>query len=361
LDGTVKAVGHSQGAPQPANDVTLDVLLFDGSPEVAAAGAWLGRADGLRAVGEADAPQALRRLAERQWDLLVVDPATPGALEVVTGARRSSRWTAVLATIVHGGGAEVLQRIVDWRVDGLLFKPLDRAAFVDQALALAGRSRERRLREQKRVLAIGAHPDDVEIACGGTLLRHAAEGDLVKILVLSRGSAGGDVNARLREAREAAELLGASVEFGGLQDAEIPEGGATIALIQRAVKTLRPTHIYTHALEDTHQDHRAAHVATLAAAGDVPNVYCYQAMSTTVDFTPNYYVDISAHLDAKLAALAAYGTMISRGAALHPDAIRATAAYWGRHAGHALSEPLRVMRQHKFSPENASVIPTRAD
>jgi LmbE family N-acetylglucosaminyl deacetylase len=347
----VSAVGHPRDVPLPANDLSLDVLLFDGSPDLAAAAGWLAAAGGVRSDSEAEPACALRRLAERPWDLLAVDPTAPGALDVVTEARRRNRWIAVLGILAQDGGAAVLQRIVDWRIDGLLFKPLDRAAFVEQALALARRSRERRLREQKRVLAIGAHPDDVEIACGGTLLRHAAEGDLVRILVLSRGSAGGDVNIRLREARQAADLLGAGIEFGGLLDAEIPEGGATIALIEGAVQSLQPTHVYTHALEDTHQDHRAAHIATLAAAHDVPNVYCYQASSTTVDFTPNYYVDISAYIDAKLAALAAYRTKLDRGAALDPDAVRATAAYWGRHAGHPLSEPLRVMRQHKFSPE----------
>src|SRR5262249_47609170 len=155
----------------------------------------------------------------------------------------------VLATLADAN-PEVVQRIVEQRIDSLVFKPLDREAFVGQALTLARQSRERRLREQKRVLAIGAHPDDVELACGGTLARHVAESDLVKILILSRGAVGGDVNVRLREARHAADALGASLEFGDLQDARLSEGGPTVSLIERAVHELQPTHVYTHALED---------------------------------------------------------------------------------------------------------------
>jgi LmbE family N-acetylglucosaminyl deacetylase len=335
--------------PKPANDPSLDILLFDNSAEASVTEQWLRGAIGVRVAHEVEPAAAGQRQAERQWDLLVVDPATAGALDVVAQVRRRNRWAAVLA-ILADANPQVMQRIVEARIDGLLFKPLDRQAFVSQASTMASQSRERRLREQKRVLAIGAHPDDVEIACGGMLARHTAEGDLVRILILSRGAAGGDVNVRLREAQTAAERLGARLVVGDLHDSGIPEGGQTVALIERMVAELRPTHVYTHALEDTHQDHRAAHIATLAAANGVPNVYCYQSASTTVEFTPNYYVDISAHMAAKLGAIAAYGGDGERADHLHPDSIRATAAYWGRFAGHPLAEPLRVIRQHRFSP-----------
>jgi LmbE family N-acetylglucosaminyl deacetylase len=346
---TVSAIAHPTDIPEPANDPSFDILLFDGSAGAMTTEQWLRGAGSARVAREVEFAAAVDRLAERQWDLLVIDPATAGALDVVARARRRNRWAAVLATLADAD-PKAVQRIVELRIDGLVFKPLDRQAFVSHALTLASQSHERRLYEQRRVLAIGAHPDDVELACGGMLARHAAEGDLVKILILSRGSAGGDVNIRLREAHKAAELLGASLELGDLQNSRISEGGPTVALIERVVAETRPTHLYTHAVEDTHQDHRAAHIATLAAASGVPNVYCYQAASTTVDFTPNYYVDISAFMEAKLCAIAAYRGDSERATRLHPESITATAAYWGRFAGHRLAEPLRVIRQHRFSP-----------
>ena len=70
-------------------------------------------------------------------------------------------------------------------------------------------------------------------------------------------------------------------------------GVETIDIIQAAIRELQPTHVYTHCAEDTHQDHRAVHAASLVAARGVPNVYCYQAPSSTVEFRPNRFVDIT--------------------------------------------------------------------
>jgi LmbE family N-acetylglucosaminyl deacetylase len=82
---------------------------------------------------------------------------------------------------------------------------------------------------------------------------HRADGDLLHILTLSLGSAGGDANVRVHEALRAAELLGAAIDFGNLPDCHISEGIETIDLIQAAILRFRPTHVYTHSLEDAHQ------------------------------------------------------------------------------------------------------------
>ena len=102
-----------------------------------------------------------------------------------------------------------MRQVVKCRIDGILFRPMTPEEFVEQVLLLAKAVRLSRQRQQKRVLAIGAHPDDVEIGCGGTLARHHAKGDMLNILTLSRGAAGGDVNVRVAEAHRAADLLGA--------------------------------------------------------------------------------------------------------------------------------------------------------
>ncbi|MBN9618918.1 MAG: PIG-L family deacetylase, partial [Actinobacteria bacterium] len=117
----------------------------------------------------------------------------------------------------------VLIRAVRAGVDDVLDR--DDMASVEQivgsALRAAGRHRE-------RVLAIGAHPDDVEIGCGGTLLDHRMRDDLVSVLTLSRGAAGGDRQRRLAEAAAAAEMLGARLFVGDLPDTAIDSGIETI-------------------------------------------------------------------------------------------------------------------------------------
>ena len=305
---------------------------------------WLEKGAQASLDHASDTAAATRMMAEREWDLVVIDPAVPEGFEFLKRAKSLDRWLAAL--IVTGRqDPEFLQLAVQARIDGLMFKPVADAQFTKQALLLAGESRTRRKRQQKRVLAIGAHPDDVEIGCGGALAKHRSKGDLLHILTLSRGAAGGDVNIRVGEAEQAAEFLGAKLEFGNVQDGHITEGIETIELIETAIRELRPTHVYTHSLEDTHQDHRAVHTASLVAARGVPNVYCYQAPSSTVEFSPNRFVDITDFIKAKLTAIGVYKSQVSRSAMLQDDVILATARYWGRYAGHVMAEPMRIVRQ----------------
>jgi LmbE family N-acetylglucosaminyl deacetylase len=194
-------------------------------------------------------------------------------------------------------------------------------------------------------LAIGAHPDDVEIGCGGALAKHHADYDVLHILTLSRGAAGGDVNTRAVEAQDAAALVGAHLEMANLRDTYITDGADTISIIEAAIRELHPTHVYTHSLEDTHQDHRAVHAASLVAARGVLNVYCYQTPSSTVEFKPHRFVDITHYIEQKIALIGAYKSQVDRMESIQPDVILSTARYWGRFAGYVLAEPLRIVRQ----------------
>ena len=73
-----------------------------------------------------------------------------------------------------------------------------------------------------RVLAIGAHPDDIEFGCGGTLLRHRLAGDAITLLVMTTGEQGPDGDLRTREQEQAATLLGADLRWGGFLDGSVP-------------------------------------------------------------------------------------------------------------------------------------------
>jgi LmbE family N-acetylglucosaminyl deacetylase len=198
---------------------------------------------------------------------------------------------------------------------------------------------------KNRVLAIGAHPDDVEIGCGGTLAKHKGRGDELMILTLSKGTKGGDTAVREQEARRAANLLGATLELNDFPDTQILDDVATIDAIQTVIRDFRPTHIYTHSPHDAHQDHRSVFAATLSASRGVKNVYSYQSPSSTVDFRPNHFVDVTQHIDSKIAALSAHESQVSRSANLGSDFVVATAVYWGRYIGNVMAEPMEVVRQ----------------
>ena len=159
----------------------------------------------------ADVETAARMLASQHWDLVVTDPALPGDFDRLKRVKASRRWLATLV-VTHNHSPQFMREAVKCGIDGLLSKPVTAAEFMEQALLLAKAGRDRRQQQQKRVLAIGAHPDDVEIGCAGTLARHHASGDMLHILTLSRGAAGGDVNVRTAEAQRAAALLGAKLD-----------------------------------------------------------------------------------------------------------------------------------------------------
>src|SRR3954470_19291255 len=123
------------------------------------------------------------------------------------------------------------------------------------------------------VLAIGAHPDDIELGCGATLLRHRAQGHHVALLVMTSGTHGPRLErSRVEEQQDAADLLGAEVYWGGFQDGAIPEGRAAIEVIERVMKATGATVMYTHSPNDSHQDHRATAAASAAAGRRVKTI-----------------------------------------------------------------------------------------
>jgi LmbE family N-acetylglucosaminyl deacetylase len=160
------------------------------------------------------------------------------------------------------------------------------------------------------ILAIGAHPDDIEFGCGGTLIKYARQGHQVFLLIMTEGSAGGDPGLRRDEQGRAAAILGArKVIWGDYRDTEIPPGRPLIMRIEEAVRQVAPDFIFVHHYEDTHQDHRHLNAATLSATRYTRNVLCYEG-PTTQTFSPSVFVDIEKELEDKIAALQAHGSQV---------------------------------------------------
>jgi LmbE family N-acetylglucosaminyl deacetylase len=114
----------------------------------------------------------------------------------------------------------------------------------------------------KRVLAVGAHPDDIELSCAGTLARFLQAGSAVHLAVACRGEKGGSAPPeelavrREAEARRAAELLGAPVSFLGLADGGIYDDPPTRLRFLDLLRQTRPDLVLTHGPDDYHEDHR---------------------------------------------------------------------------------------------------------
>jgi LmbE family N-acetylglucosaminyl deacetylase len=153
------------------------------------------------------------------------------------------------------------------------------------------------------ILAIGAHPDDIELGCGGLLLKAVKQGYNVFMYTLTRGDASGDPVQRTREQIQAAKSIGAqALCMDNFEDTKLSLNVELIHHIEMAVNSTSPDVIYTHPLGDTHHDHRAVTEATLEAARFVPNILSYE-MPVTKDFRPQVYYDISDAIDDKIELL----------------------------------------------------------
>lgn len=213
-------------------------------------------------------------------------------------------------------------------------------------LALSSRLVTRSSAAPRRVLAVGAHPDDLELACGGTLARLADRGHEVHALVLSHGGIGGRASARPDEAAAGGAFLGASdVEVHDFPDTRLRDHELElVAVIERAVQRFEPDVILTHSGNDQHQDHQAVHVATMRAARQHPAVLCYESPSATRAFSPTVFVDIEDYVEVKVAAVAAHRDQRGK-PYMTPERVRSLAVYRGSQ-GKIMSaeafEPVRI-------------------
>ena len=164
-----------------------------------------------------------------------------------------------------------------------------------------------------RILAIGAHPDDVELGCGGALALFKKKGHDVSVLVLTRGEASGDPALRENECKLAAAMIGADqLVFGDLADTRITDGIDTIKVIENAMDAVGPDFVFTHSAKDSHQDHRNAHLASMSAARQVSRVLLYESPAALKDFYPQAFIDISPTMNQKMKAVAAFNSQATK-------------------------------------------------
>jgi len=197
----------------------------------------------------------------------------------------------------------------------------------------------------KRVLAVGAHPDDLELGCAGTLALHSAKGDKVYLLILTRGEASGNPEVRERECRDSARILGATDIFiGDLHDTEIHDGRESIDVVEEILKKVQPDIVYAPSCKDTHQDHRHTGHAVLSACRRCRIILLYEGASTQRDFNPQVFVDIAKTFQAKLKATQVYGSQVGNGGmyAKAMKAIEGLAKFRGYQAGVDVAEAFEV-------------------
>ena len=196
------------------------------------------------------------------------------------------------------------------------------------------------------ILAFGAHPDDVELGCAGTLLGAIAEGKKVGVIDLTKGELGtrGSISQRLSEAQLASELLGLSIrENLGMADGFFINNKEHQLIIIETIRRFQPSIIFCNAPEDRHPDHgRAASLieeaAFLSGLEKIKNSHegiAQEAWRPTQVFhyiqsrnlTPNFVVDISKHIEKKMEAILAHSSQFYDPKSNEPDTFISSAAF----------------------------------
>lgn len=200
----------------------------------------------------------------------------------------------------------------------------------------------------RTVLAIGAHPDDLELGVGGTLALLSKAGARVVMGVVSVPN---HYDARIEEAKRAASLLGAEIRFlfpgGGCSRVEDLKTYQLVDKIDELVTQLQPAAILSHGVANFHRDHVLVHNACLAAQRlNYFDFFCFHPTSTRpvpLPFFPQMYVDISKTVELKMQSIRAHASQFGdRG--LDPDHLLDVARHFGRLAGVEFAEGLEVVR-----------------
>ncbi len=220
--------------------------------------------------------------------------------------------------------------------------------------------------DQADVLAFGAHPDDVELGIGGTVLSLVAQGYRVVIVDLTRGELGtrGTPEIRAREAAEASRLLGASERVNlGLPDGSVLLDDVSRRKVVEVIRRFRPVIVCGPRPDDLHPDHAHASdiitdaaflagVRRWAADGAPHRPRAVLEYASHTQFAPSFVVDVSPYFARKKEACLAYQSQFFNPASAEPATYISSTRFWdwwegrARHYGNLVGaefgEPFRV-------------------
>ncbi len=211
------------------------------------------------------------------------------------------------------------------------------------------------------VMAIGAHPDDIEFGCSGTLIRHVKNGDNVVYVCMtnteSKSGTTGDVlrtnDELFDEVKCATDKMGIKItEFLDFKDLHVPFSFDSVSTLDKLIQKYKIDTIYTHWAGDSNQDHISTFKSTMAAARYVRNVYCYEQIPiprlTENEMTIDYYVDISDFMEDKIQVAECHESQIKKYKKIGfdvPNRLRVLAEFRGIQANCKYAEAFQVIKQ----------------
>lgn len=208
-----------------------------------------------------------------------------------------------------------------------------------------------------KIMAIGAHLDDIEIACGGTLAKAVEAGHEVKVLIMSKsgytnkeGQVQRSNDVAVREGVRALNTLGIQdIEILDFDTKDIPFCSQVVNPIDVSMSKFNPDIIFTHHPFDTHQAHEGVSKATIAAARRRNTVFFYEPITPSgrsyVAFKPTMYVDIESTLEKKIESLKCHESEYNKfGAEDWVEGVRCRCGFRGYEIGAKFAEAFEILR-----------------
>lgn len=209
-----------------------------------------------------------------------------------------------------------------------------------------------------KILAIGAHADDVELGCGGTLAKAVSNGHSVKVIIMSDSSYTNYHGTVLRtkevaekEALSALEKIGVDnkdVIVFDFPAKDVPYDSTTVEKINRVLDEYLPDLILTHWTFDTHQSHKNTSLATISAARNHNNILMYEPFPPSgrsyVAYRPQIYIDVTGYMDKKIESLKAHESQFNKYGEDWTDSIEGRAKMRGFESMVKHAETFEVLR-----------------
>ncbi len=208
-----------------------------------------------------------------------------------------------------------------------------------------------------KILAVGAHLDDIEIACGGTLAKAISAGHTVKVLIMSKsgytnkeGKIQRSDEVAVKEGLNALHVLGIQdIDILDFETKDIPFRSDVVNAIDLCIASFGPDVIFTHHPFDTHQAHEGVAKATIAAARRKNTVFFYEPITPSgrsyMPFKPTLYVDIETTINKKIDSLKCHTSEYNKfGAEDWIEGVRCRCGYRGYEIGKKFAEAFEILR-----------------
>ena len=219
-----------------------------------------------------------------------------------------------------------------------------------------------------KILAVGAHLDDIELAAGGTLAKAVEAGHEVKVLIMSKsgytnkdGKVQRSNEIAVKEGVNALNALGITdIDILDFSTKDIPFCSDVVNPIDVCIANFNPDIIFTHHPFDTHQAHEGVAKATIAAARRKNTVFFYEPIAPSgrsyVAFKPTLYVDIEKTVDKKITALKCHESEYNKfGGEDWVEGVRCRCGFRGYEIGKKYAEAFEILRLEMSFDESTSL------